>query len=151
MAQHVIKEVSALKIRIKFQKTGNLQFIGHLDVMRFFQKCLRRAEIPVCFSGGYSPHPLISFATPLGLGHTSEGEYMDMEIDEISLNDEKLLERMNQFNVPDMKVTQATLLPDDAKNAMSLLAAADYFVSFRDNHEPADIESFWNDFLRFFE
>ena len=45
-----------MKARIKFRKYGALRFIGHLDVMRFFQKVMRRAEIPIAFTGGYSPH-----------------------------------------------------------------------------------------------
>ena len=49
-------EVSVLKVRIKFCKYGMMKFIGHLDMMRFFQKALRRAEIPVKYTEGYSPH-----------------------------------------------------------------------------------------------
>ena len=72
-------EVSALKVRIKFTKTGSLKFIGHLDVMRYFQKAFRRAEVDVAYSKGFSPHQLLSFAAPLGIGLTSEGEYLDAE------------------------------------------------------------------------
>ena len=63
-----------LKVRIKFRKYGVMRFIGHLDVMRYFQKALRRAELPVAFSGGYSPHMIMSFAAPLGVGTESLGE-----------------------------------------------------------------------------
>ena len=61
-----------MKARIKFRKYGSLRFIGHLDVMRFFQKVMRRADIPIAFSGGYSPHMIMSFANPLGIGLTSD-------------------------------------------------------------------------------
>ena len=57
-----------LKVRIKFAKHGVMKFIGHLDVMRYFQKALRRAEIEVKFSEGMSPHMIMSFAAPLGVG-----------------------------------------------------------------------------------
>ena len=67
-----------MKIRIKFTKTGNMRFIGHLDILRYFQKLLRRAEVDVKYSEGFSPHPVMSFAQPLGLGDTSEGEYLDL-------------------------------------------------------------------------
>ena len=69
-----------MKVRIKFRKYGILKYIGHLDVMRFFQKAMRRADIPIAFTGGYSPHMIMSFAQPLGLGVTSEGEYLDIEL-----------------------------------------------------------------------
>ena len=41
-----------MKVRIKFTKTGAMKFVGHLDTMRYFQKAIRRAELPVAFSGG---------------------------------------------------------------------------------------------------
>ncbi len=57
-----------MKSRIKFRKHGAMRFIGHLDVMRYFQKAMRRAHIPIAFTGGYSPHMIMSFAQPLGAG-----------------------------------------------------------------------------------
>ena len=69
-----------MKVRIKFAKRGVMKFIGHLDVMRYFQKALRRARIDVKFSEGMSPHMIMSFAAPLGVGLTSEGEYVDVEL-----------------------------------------------------------------------
>ena len=57
-----------MKARIKFRKYGAIRFIGHLDVMRYFQKVMRRADIPIAFTGGYSPHMIMSFASPLGIG-----------------------------------------------------------------------------------
>ena len=63
-----------IKIRIKFRKYGVMRFIGHLDIMRYFQKAIRRANIPIAFSGGFSPHMIMSFAAPLGVGVTSAGE-----------------------------------------------------------------------------
>ena len=69
-----------MRVRIKFTKTGALKFLGHLDVMRYFQKALRRAEIDVAFSEGFSPHMIMSFAAPLGLGITSTGEYFDLDL-----------------------------------------------------------------------
>ena len=69
-----------MKLRIKFRKYGPVRFIGHLDVMRFFQKANRRAELDVAYTGGFSPHQIMSFAAPLGVGLTSNGEYMDLEV-----------------------------------------------------------------------
>ena len=69
-----------MKIRIKFAKQGVMRFIGHLDIMRYFQKAMRRAHIDIAFTEGFSPHMIMSFAAPLGVGLTSNGEYMDIEI-----------------------------------------------------------------------
>jgi len=59
-----------VKARIKWSKTGVLKFIGHLDVQRYFHKAMMRAELPVSFSRGMSPHQIMSFAAPLGIGMT---------------------------------------------------------------------------------
>ena len=67
-----------IKLRIKFRKFGPLRFIGHLDVMRFFQKAIRRAEIDVAYTGGFSPHQIMTLAAPLGVGLERNGEYMDI-------------------------------------------------------------------------
>lgn len=69
-----------MKIRIKFSKYGTMKYIGHLDMMRFFQKAIRRAGIDVRYSEGFSPHQIMSFAAPLGVGMESRGEYMDIEV-----------------------------------------------------------------------
>ena len=69
-----------MKIRIKFKKHGTMKFIGHLDVMRYFQKAIRRSGVDICYSGGFSPHQVMSFAAPLGVGITSNGEYVDIEV-----------------------------------------------------------------------
>ena len=120
-----------MKIRFKFRKQGDLRFIDHLDVMRYYQKVFRRAELDMAFTGGYSPHIIMTFAAPLGLGLTSEGEYMDAEF-QSAPGKEELIARMNAVSVPELTVTDACLLPDDAKNAMSSLAEADYTVRLRE-------------------
>ena len=69
-----------MRIRIKFRKNGVMRFVGHLDIMRYFQKAMRRADIDIAYSEGFSPHQIMSFAAPLGVGITSDGEYLDIEV-----------------------------------------------------------------------
>ena len=69
-----------MKIRIKFAKRGPMKFISHLDVMRYFQKVIKRADIDICYSEGFNPHQIMSFAAPLGVGITSEAEYLDISV-----------------------------------------------------------------------
>ena len=123
-----------MKIRFKFRKQGDLRFIGHLDVMRYFQKVFRRAELDMAFTEGFSPHIIMTFASPLGLGLTSDGEYMDAEFVTCP-GKEELIARMNAVCVPDLTVTDACLLPEKSKNAMASLAEADYTVRFREEEK----------------
>ena len=100
-----------MKIRIKFAKTGVMKFVGHLDVMRYFQKAIRRAELPIAYSEGFSPHMLLSFASPLGVGISSTGEYFDMVLAEDMKTDE-IVKRLNATMVEGMEVLSARHLPD---------------------------------------
>lgn len=118
-----------MKTRMRFVKCGSMKFIGHLDCMRFFQKAIRRAKLDVAYSKGYSPHQLMSFASPLGVGVTSDGEYIDVEfysLPDISLPE--LVAYLNQFMTDEIFVTNIEIMPDGFKNSMSLLTAADYMV-----------------------
>ena len=80
-----------MKVRVKFAKEGVMKFIGHLDIMRYFQKAVKRAGLDASFSEGFSPHMVMSFASPLGVGIESEGEYMDIEIREPLSTEEAVL------------------------------------------------------------
>lgn len=123
-----------LKIRVKFGKYGSMKFIGHLDVMRYFQKAIRRSEIDICYSAGYSPHPVMSFASPLGLGLTSDGEYMDIQVNS-SESSARMIERLNGVMTEEFDIKAWKLLPEDAKTAMSVVAGAAYRVEIRPGHQ----------------
>jgi len=125
-----------MKLRIKFKKFGPIRFIGHLDVMRFFQKAIRRAGINVKYTAGFSPHQVMSFAAPLGVGLTSNGEYMDIEVNSME-SCQDVLERLNQASVPGIEIISVKVLPEGAGNAMASVAAASYTVRFREGREPA--------------
>ncbi len=128
-----------MKARIKFRKYGVMKFIGHLDVMRFFQKVMRRAEVPIAFTGGYSPHMIMSFANPLGVGLTSDGEYFDIELtDELDSDAMKAaVSRMNAVSVEGIEIVNMVPISDDKKRTgMSIVAAADYLSGVKDGVLP---------------
>lgn len=138
-----------MKVRIKFRKQGNMKFIGHLDIMRYFQKVMRRADVDIRYSEGFSPHQIMSFAAPLGVGLTSNGEYMDIEV--LSTDDSKtMVRRMNETMVEGMEVVSYRQLDDSSKNAMSIVAAADYTLTFRQGKEPEDLDGFFQKLEAFY-
>lgn len=123
-----------MKIRIKFRKFGVMRFIGHLDLMRYFQKAMRRAGIDIAYSEGFSPHQIMSFASPLGVGMTSDGEYLDIEVHS-SQSSRQSLAALNQAMVEGIEVIEYKRLPEGAKNAMSQVAAASYTVYFKQKEQ----------------
>ncbi len=68
------------RLRIRFSRGEELKFISHLDLMRCWERALRRAQVPLAYSEGFTPHPRISLAVPLALGVTSEAELMDINL-----------------------------------------------------------------------
>jgi len=138
------EEVFALKLRIKFSKTDSMQYIGHLDIMRYFQKAMRRADIPIKYSEGFSPHQIMSFAAPLGLGLESMGEYFDIALAEnASITTEEVKNRLNAVMCPGMGIVDVRELPDDAKNAMASVAAA-YYEIYGTGLTPEAVSSIYN-------
>ncbi len=136
-----------MKARIKFKKYGALRFIGHLDVMRFFQKAMRRAQIPIAFTGGYSPHMIMSFANPLGIGLSSEGEYFDIELREpIASSD--AVSRLNSVMVEGIEVLSFRQIAEEKKmTGMAIVAAADYLLTLHTETFPDGWESAFSQFL----
>ena len=136
-----------MNIRMKFIKHGCMKFIGHLDIMRYFQKAIRRADIDIAYSEGFSPHMIMSFAAPLGVGLTSEGEYVDLQVNSCA-SSKAAVDALNSVMVDGMEVVSFKLLPENVKNAMSSVAAADYFVKWREGYAPENWEEKFNAFLQ---
>ena len=124
-----------MKVRVKFKKYGPIRFIGHLDVMRFFQKCIRRTELDIAYSAGFSPHQIMSFAAPLGVGLESNGEYMDIELTTVT-NSQDMISRLNAASVSGIEIISMKELPEGAGNAMASVAAAGYTIRFREGRAP---------------
>lgn len=120
-----------VKVRIKFSKHGVLKYIGHLDLMRYFQKAFRRTDINVCFSTGFSPHMIMSFASPLGVGIESDGEYFDVELEDCE-DITTIKARLNEQMAEGIKIEHVTLLDAKAGNAMASVAACEYEMRFVD-------------------
>lgn len=132
-----------MKVRIKFSKEGPIKFIGHLDVMRYFQKAVRRADIDIAYSAGFSPHQIMSFAAPLSVGQESNGEYFDIALNSFTC-EEDIKKRLNQVMAEGIKILDVALLDEKEGNAMASVAAAGYLVSFSDNLQRPDN---WQDSL----
>ena len=119
-----------MKVRIQYARRGVMKFIGHLDMMRYFQKSMRRAEIDIAYSGGFSPHQIMLFAAPLGVGMESFSEYMDIEIVSHQ-GGSAMREALNAVMAAGVEILSVRALPEGAQNAMASVAAAGYLVSFR--------------------
>ena len=120
-----------MRLRVKFTKTGSMSYISHLDIMRYFQKALRRVEADVSLSEGFSPHMQMSFALPLSLGMESLGEYFDVDMKSCGPT-EDLKNDLNEQMCGEIRVVSIKSIPQDKANkCMSQVAAADYSADLK--------------------
>lgn len=143
------ERVSDMKARLKFSKVGSMRFIGHLDVMRYFQKAFRRAEIEVSYSKGFSPHQLMSFASPLGIGLSSDAEYLDVTLEK-SDSPEKMTERINAFRIDEITVKMISLYLMMIQSLQwPMLSACDYMICIKpDKDNPLTDDAFAEEAVR---
>lgn len=67
-----------MRVRVRYEKSGKLRFISAIDLGRVWERALRKADLPIAFSEGFSPHPKVSFSEALPLGYASTGEYAEL-------------------------------------------------------------------------
>lgn len=68
------------RLRVQYAKRGRLRFASHRDFARAFERALRRAQIPMAYSSGFSPHPRISYANAAPTGAATEAEYLEIAL-----------------------------------------------------------------------
>ncbi len=116
-----------MKMLVMFEKMGAHRFIGHLDLQRAMQRALRRSGLPVCYSQGFNPHLLLSFASPLSVGFQGEGEVMELPLS-ASMKEDEFLDKLNLHLPVGLKAKAVKLLEDEVAPAMARLAAAVYQI-----------------------
>lgn len=118
--------------RLKFSRGEQVRFVSHLDAMKNWERALRRAKLPIAFSEGFNPHPKMSFGSAVGVGVTSDAEYMDLELRE-ERDPQDILESINRVLPEGLKVLEVKELKGKVPSLMSVLNRADFMV-----HLPID-------------
>jgi radical SAM-linked protein len=118
-----------MKYLIKFEKKDRMIYISHLDVQRLFHRVIKMLRVDLQYSQGFNPHPKLSFAQPLSLGHASVSEYLEFETGEEGARQPAALkERFNALLPRGVKVIEVWRLSQPGKSASSLVAAAKYRI-----------------------
>ena len=95
-----------LVLRFKFKKTGKLQYISHLDLVRTMHKVIVRAKLPLWYTEGFNPKPKMVFAAPLSIGTESVCEFMDIRLNEY-IDPAEAMSRLNANMTSEMQVIEA--------------------------------------------
>jgi radical SAM-linked protein len=148
-AARAATDASEAKMRIiaRFEKGEEARFLSHLDVQRMFQRAFRRAGIPVAYSEGYNPHPLISFATALALGYTSESEWLDTKL-ERDMQAGEFTQKINSELPPGFRILKAFPAAENVPSLTTLMHAAEYQIRLEEfEGSPESITSALNELL----
>jgi radical SAM-linked protein len=116
-----------MNVRLKFTKGNEVKYISHLDLMRVFQRAIRRTGVPIAYSSGFNPHQELSFGAPLSLGVTSEAEYVDIKLAK-AMDVEEIKNRMNSSLPEGIRILGGIKLPENPKSAMSVVTNARYKI-----------------------
>lgn len=113
-------------IRVRFIRGEEIKFISHLDLMRAFERAIRRSGLPIAYSQGFNPHQQMVFGLPLSVGVTSEAEYGDFELTE-QIEPHAFLERLNAQLPKGLLITKAVSRSTN-ENIMAAISASAYEI-----------------------
>jgi radical SAM family uncharacterized protein/radical SAM-linked protein len=128
--EFVPNQARVQRLRVWFGKQGDMSLVSHLDLIRLFDRVVRRAEIPIAFTGGFHPGPRISVANALSLGATSSGEIVDFELTR-SLTPETLHQLLSAHlpaTIPILNVIEVPLSDPSGNQAVT---QAEYHLTLR--------------------
>ena len=132
------------RFRVYFGKIGEMALVGHLDLVRLFDRTVRRAALPISFTGGYHPGPRISIANALTLGVTSSGEIVDFELTKV-MNIDEFRHALEQELPSDMPILRVEEVPVNSTAATRLLEEAEYLITV--GTEDIFSEEVWQNWL----
>ncbi|TQQ85638.1 DUF2344 domain-containing protein [Peptacetobacter hominis] len=115
-------------IRVKFKKEGDMIYVSHLDLQRTLQRAFRRAEIQLSYSQGFNPHPKMSYGNALALGTESQGEYVDIEIEDDITVDE-FLEKIRKELPAGIEFVKAKEIDKTEKSLSSIIEWGEYLFT----------------------
>ncbi|MBE9223593.1 TIGR03960 family B12-binding radical SAM protein [Cyanobacterium stanieri LEGE 03274] len=118
----------AQRIRVWFGKQGDMALVSHLDLVRLFDRAVRRASLPISYTGGFHPGPKISIALALSLGMTSNGEIVDFE-NHTRIDIDEFVEKLQGQLPPELPLMKVEELPLKSPKATQILDTAQYFVT----------------------
>ena len=127
-------------IRVKYQKQEEVKYVGHLDAMRTFMRCLKRTSIPVEYTKGFNPRMQISFALPLGVGVTTDLDYFDLVLSE-KMNLDMFIAELNSVLPVGFKIIGAEYVEDTKKSLMSLVKEAKYEITIDTSASKEQVQS----------
>lgn len=121
------------RLEVRFSRGEEMKYVGHLDLMRAWERALRRAHVPMAYSQGFSPHPHYATAAPLSVGVTSEAEVMDVWLEE-PMKPAEFTHRMAEQLPDGLSLRSVSEAPESWPSLAARLRGAEYRILSREPH-----------------
>lgn len=131
------------KYWFKFIKDESLKFISHLDLLRAFERAIRRSNMPVCYSQGYNPRQRLSFALPLAVGLKSIAEYGEIILSK-NIQTEEIKMKINENLPRSLFIEDVVKVSFNFPTIMSKISHAEYKIIFENNFNKDKITTLLN-------
>jgi len=128
------------RLRIRFSRGEEIKFISHLDIMRLWQRALHRAQIPLAYTEGFSPHPRLSLAAPLAVGITSQAELMDVFCSKW-VSPHFFTDAVSQQLPAGIEIVQVSSVAPTLPSLQSQLGFAEYEVELETDKDEAGVKA----------
>jgi radical SAM-linked protein len=118
-------------VRLRFTKRGKIRFTSHRDTARVWERTVRRAQLPIAYSQGFSPHAKLSFGLALSTGFESDAEYLDIELDPARADQVDIAALPSTLSalLPDgMEATAIAVLPIGAPSLQQIVTSCEYLI-----------------------
>lgn len=111
-------------LRIEYTKNKYMKYLGHLELMKLFERAFRFEKLPLKYSEGFNPLPRMTFASPLSVGYSSDAEIM-----EVQLTEEVAIEKVLNFNMPEGIVFKRAKYVECKQSLMAAIDYAEYTIT----------------------
>lgn len=124
-----------MRWRVEYEKGPAIRYLSHLDMVRLWERMLRRSKLPLRLSQGFNPHLKISLGTVLPVGLWGKREYLDMELAG-DVNPGELYPRLEEVAPPGLKVNRVKRISREAPSLMAVVNTSVYRITYsRDREE----------------
>ena len=134
------------RYRIRYSKGPLLRFIGHLDLLRTWERTLRRAKVPIAYTQGFHPHPRINLGVALPLGFSSECELIDLWV-ETEISPTVLCSTITEALPPGLEPHSIDEVDLSSPSLQLSIEWAEYQVAFEPGLPKENVESGVEDLL----
>ncbi|KPL19951.1 MAG: hypothetical protein AMJ92_00355 [candidate division Zixibacteria bacterium SM23_81] len=131
-------QIARTRMRVRYAKRTPLQYLSHLDLIRLFERAIRRADLPIAYSEGFHPHPKIAFGPPLPLGLTSQAEYLDIQFAKPMVGD--LTYKLGSNLPPGVEILATKAIFRKTESLTAAINVAEYRAELKDIHTPDNFQ-----------